>query len=111
MNMNTAKLDSETARTVALTILSQIGHGALYMLGAKDKVIHSEGCGGASFRIGRNSKKVTHVQVMLAGDDTYTMSFLWIRAGNRKVRAIAEGVYFDQLRPTIEQHTGLYTSL
>lgn len=97
-----------TDMTTATTIRNQIGNKALFMIGAKnlagdEKSFH--------FKVGRNSMGVTHVVVTLNSLDTYDMEFLACRAGNRKVKAEANGVYADMLNSMIETHTGLYTNL
>lgn len=101
--------------TVASIILDQIGHGALVMIGAKNILY---GDNHVQMKIGRNAKSVTHITVTLKEDDTYTTTFTrvpslkqLIRGQSVKTLAEVDGVYFDQLRPVIEKHTGLYTSL
>lgn len=95
--------------TAANIIRNQIGHGALYMLGAKNFM---DTGAGLQFSIMRNAKKVTHVTVTLASDDTYTVSFVRVGRGY-KVTELAklEGVYVSELHRTIEDHTGLRTKL
>ena len=98
---------------IANTISTQIGRQAFFMMGAKNLVGHES---ALSFKVGRNSKGVTHVMVTLTADDLYTVEFIKInmhpRAKEmRKVLATVEGIYVDQLHTTIEGGTGLYLSL
>lgn len=77
------------------------------MLGAQN-LLGSEK--GLSFKI-RGSQQVSHIQIELTPADTYTVTFLKVRARVTKTVAVAEGVYADCLRKVIESHTGLYTRL
>jgi hypothetical protein len=97
----------------AKTILNQIGHKVLYMIGAKN-ILRIEN--GIQFKIMRNSKGVNMIKIVYnAGKDLYTMSFLNIRKKQFEfiVKTISEfdEVYFDQMNDLIETETGLYTSL
>lgn len=101
---------------VATTILKQIGHKALFMLGATGKPIVALP-NGVIFKVGRNSKRINKIKILLNGMDTYDIEF-WYNAfslkeykDKSKLISTSEGVYFDQLRTSIETHTGLYTSL
>jgi len=86
----------------------QIGHKALYMIGAKDFVFGTSG-GKKSlvFKIMRNSKGVSHIRMRLTSLDLYDMEFLAIRAGKIKVKSKEKGVYGDQLGVMIKKNTGL----
>jgi hypothetical protein len=108
---------------VANAIKEQIGHKALYMLGAKTLVAHKD---GLSFRI-RGSNKANYVKITVAPNDTYNMEFAKIRAvpilraihmtpeqekeKSYKVVAEHKGIYSDMLNKIIEQETGLSTKL
>lgn len=94
--------------TVANTILDQVGQNALFMLGAKQLVGTEK---SVRFRIGRNSKSITHVEITLDPSDTYTVAFLRARGIDSKEVSSDSFVYADQLRSVIEKNTGLYTSL
>ena len=92
-------------------IREQIGHKALYMMGAKNLVGDSR---QLTWKVGRNSKRVRWVQVILDPSDTYTVRFLGGgRAPSFEVieRASHSMVYFDQLHAIIEKETGFYLSL
>lgn len=89
-------------------IRQQIGHRAMVMIGAREMVATER---GLQFRVGANAKKVTHIVVELAADDTYTMTFSARRGGRYAVRAVVDGVYCDGLNQVIQAETGLYTSL
>ena len=108
--MTTAtETEYETNKEIATTILSQIGHSALYMIGAKKTpmvVVKN----GVTFRV-KGSRKVNYVKITLNGMDTYDIEYGKIHGFNFKVVSTSEGVYNDGLRQSIEINTGLYTSL
>ncbi len=90
----------------------QIGHKALYMIGAKDFVFgKSGGKKSLVFKIMRNSKGVSHIRMRLTSLDLYDMEFLAIRAGKIKVKSKEKGVYGDQLGGMIKKNTGLNVRL
>lgn len=93
--------------TIATEIRNQIGHKALYMLGAKNIAGDSN---SLSFRI-RGSQKVNHIKIALNSMDLYDMTFGKIRGDSYKVVSEKNGVYNDMLHGIIESETGLYTSL
>ena len=94
--------------TVGQTIAQQIGNKAFTMMGAKNLVASED---GLQWKVGRNSKGITHVMVTLDPSDTYTVGFYKIRGANVRQVAKSEGVYVDSLHTTIECNTGLYLSL
>lgn len=101
---------------VAITIAKQIGHGALYMIGAKKKPMYAMD-NGLVLSVGRNSKRVNKIKVFLNSMDTYDVEY-WYNAickktweDKSKLIAKDEGVYADGLKESIERNTGLYTSL
>lgn len=91
------------------TIRKQIGHKALYMIGAKN-FSYSDKDKYLGFRIGRNAKSINWIRVRVAPGDTYTMEF-GRGVSNPRVVATEKNVYADQLRAMIEKHTGMATSL
>ena len=93
---------------VANEIRNQIGNRGLMMMGAKN-LAGSEN--SLHFKVGRNSKGVTHVVVTLNGMDLYDVEFLSCRAGTRKVKSEASGIYNDMLKDALEEGTGMYLSL
>lgn len=93
--------------TVANTIKEQIGHKALYMLGAKNLLGDSN---SLQFSI-RGSKKANMIKITLNSMDTYDMKFMKVGRSNFKVVCEHNGVYDDMLHNLIEKETGLYTSL
>lgn len=93
---------------IANTIKTQIGNKALHLIGAKNLVGSQN---SLSFKVMRNSKKVTHIKIKLNSMDLYDMTFFNCRAGNIKTISEQNGVYCDQLRQMIETNTELYTSL
>ena len=99
---------------IAATIRRQLGT-ALPMLGAKNLLVMGR---GLQFKIGRNPKRVTHVQIDLAGDDTYTIKFLRVPSVKKlcagaepKTLAECAGVQVGSLHDTLEAHTGNFTRL
>jgi hypothetical protein len=107
---NTNRLNGQS--NVAEIIKEQIGGRALYMIGAKDlRCLDGK---GLSFRIMRNSKKVTHVAIYLDPSDTYTIKYYHQKnAPSFEMVLLNEeaDMYCDDLHRSIERNTGLYTSL
>lgn len=105
---------SNTNMEVANTIRDQIGHRALFMLGASN-LLGTEN--SLEFKIGRNAKGVTHIKITLDPSDTYTVEFAKRRMNHKtfvldvKVLAKIDDVYVDMLHSVIEEYTGMYTSL
>ena len=96
------------SNTIANTIAQQIGNAALSMIGARDLVATES---GLQLAIGRNPKGVSKLVVDLAADDTYTVSAYKGRGLTIRLVGSTEMVYADSLRATIEQVTGLLTTL
>ena len=102
------------AREVAKIIHTQIGHQALFMMGAKNLSAGTteDGKPYLGFRIGRNSKSINYIKVILdEGQDLYNIEFGRIRKGVYKVVTEDKGMYFDQLHESFERNTGLYVRL
>ena len=97
-----------TNTTTARTIAEQIGSKAFFMIGAKNLVASEN---GLTFKVGRNTKGVSHIRVTLTPEDLYKMEFISVRGTSVKTKAEVEGIYFDMLNKMIEANTGLYTSL
>lgn len=95
---------------VAETIRQQIGNRAFVMMGAKELVATET---SLRFRIGQNSKRITHIHVTLTPDDLYTVEFWrkWNHGLDCVKVAEETGIFFDDLRKSFERNTGLYTSL
>lgn len=94
--------------TVARTIATQLGKGALFMLGAKNL------CAGENFlkfRIGANPRKITTIVIALNASDLYDLAYYRIRNATCTMVAESHDVYCDQLHADIEAATGLYTHL
>ena len=98
------------SNTQAQTLLKQLGGRKFTtMTGAKDFGIGKD---GLHFKIGRNSKGVSHVRINYSrGRDLYDMAFLAVRMGKVKIKKQIKGVYADQLGEIFERYTGLYTRL
>jgi len=105
-----------THNSIAKTIAQQIGHSALYMIGAKSKPMYATD-NGLTISVGRNNKRINKIKIILNSMDTYDVEY-WYRAFSMKTfedksKLIAKdaGVYADGLLGSIERNTGLATSL
>ena len=108
-------------KTIATTILNQLGGNKfIAMTGAKNFFTNGN---DLCFNIGKNMSNANRVQIVLDGDDTYTMKFIKFTNGrftknyekyiDSKVEILKEipGVYCDGLKEMFTEHTGLYTHL
>lgn len=93
---------------VANIIAGQIGSRAFKMMGATNFLA---GVNYLQFKIGKNSKGVTHITITLCDDDTYQVSFDKVRARLVSNIDIACDVYAESLNQTIELYTNMYLSL
>lgn len=96
---------------VARTIFSQLGGNRFaFMTGAKDFTSSSN---ALSFRLPRNAKRVTYVQIELDHNDTYTMRFYRAGARASQLQELpkVEDVYSDMLLDVFENRTGIYATL
>lgn len=103
-------MSNTEAGKVAATILDQIGHTALRMIGARNLVALDE-LGGVQFNIGRNREGVNKIVIKLTPADVYDVEFWRIRGTACKILHTSEGVYNDGLTQCIEIKTGMFTSL
>jgi hypothetical protein len=109
MNTETAyETDSDRGREIAAEIVRQIGRGTMMSLGARELVFYPYGengqRGGIFFTVGNGRWKC---EVVLEGNDTYTVRFQTKKAGN--VRYECAGVYFDNLAEIL--HVGFHEAL
>jgi hypothetical protein len=95
--------------TIAQTIMQQIGGRAFFMIGASNFVAQADG--GLSFKVGKNAKGVTHLNIELDPSDTYSVRALRVTKRSIAQKGSQCFVYADQLHTAIEALTGLYTSL
>ncbi len=93
---------------IAQTIASQLGHKALFMIGAKNLIAGKD---YLQMRIGRNSGNWNCLKIALNGLDLYNMTFYKIRKLTVTKKKTVDNIYCDQLRDIIETETGLRTSL
>lgn len=94
---------------VANEILRQLGGNRfIAMTGAKNLAAIDN---SISFKIMRNSNKVTHVKIELNFMDTYDITFYNIVGNNIKEEHTVRGIYSDQLQNTFTIYTGLNTHL
>lgn len=97
---------------VAEIIRKQIGHSALYMLGAQYLAAIDEEQGGLQFRVrGSASGYANYIRIILTDMDLYRVEGKRIWGNKVKDIKSYEGVYNDMLHKIIEELTGLYTSL
>ncbi|PNX50113.1 MAG: hypothetical protein BV458_13770 [Thermoplasmata archaeon M9B2D] len=109
--MDATMTKGETKMAIGSIIYNQIGKSAFAMMGASNIMITKN---GLQWKVGKNSKKVTHVTVTLEASDTYTVKFQKVgRSPSFKVTdiATAEDVYVENLHQVIQDNTGLYLSL
>jgi hypothetical protein len=96
-----------TDLTIPNTIKEQLGHKALYMLGAKNLA-------GAEdylvFKIS-NCPKISHIRIKLNSLDLYDIEFLKVRGSSCSTVKTSPNTYAEDMHQTIEQATGLYLSL
>lgn len=96
--------------SVAREIQNQLGRQTLMMLGAR---LFCGDHNSLSFDIGRNDKEVTRVKIALNGNDYYDLTFfrIGVRADDCRVISFELDVCVENLHETIEEHTGMRTSL
>ncbi len=100
----------ENAHQVAETVRDQIGHRALFMIGARDFVALNADGGGLRFAI-RGSRAGNRITVALDPSDTYTVTLSRHRAGKETAVREVPFVYASDLGTIIESLTGLRVSL
>lgn len=109
VSLTISESTDEADMTVANEILRQLGGNKFKMMtGAKDFIGADR---SLTFKIGRNDEGVSHVRIVLEPSDTYTVEFLQVRKGVRRVKQTVEDVYADSLQAVFTKHTGMYTSL
>jgi hypothetical protein len=103
---------TESQAIAANTILNQISKQTLFILGAKNIIFSSDGCGGVSFKTMKvSSEYANHIKIVLDDNDTYTMTFSHIYGIRMKRIDEVKGVYCEMLHDMIEEHTGLTTTM
>ena len=106
---NCVKNEEITESRVAKTILQQLGGNKfIAMTGAKNLGSTNK---SLQFKIGRNSKSISHVIITLKSSDLYEMEFIRIRGVKRTVVKKVKGVYADQLQTMFTKYTGMNTRL
>ena len=108
-------MEAKTDLTVPTIIIQQLGNQAIVMLGAKGFAGDEK---SLKFKIGRNSKRITHIKITLTSMDLYTVEFFRMPRDLTKLTPetqkpvhTSEMIYDDMLHDCIETHTGLYTHL
>ena len=102
-------METKTDLTVAKTIIQQLGHKCLYMIGAKKP--YSVWADGVNFRIGRNLGRWSSISITLNGTDLYDVTFYRLRKHKITAEKTHTDIYFDGLHELIETETGMATSL
>ena len=105
---------TKTDPAIARTLLAQLGT-AIPMFGAKNILDTGR---GLQFKIGRTPKRVSHITIELAADDTYTVKFsrvptlkAMLKGADTVTLAELDGVHADSLHRLLETNTGLATRL
>lgn len=93
---------------ISQTIANQLGHKALFMIGAKNLMAGKD---YLQMKLGRNSGGWNALKIALNGLDLYDMTFYKIRKLKVTQEKTVDNIYFDQLHDIIETETGLRTSL
>jgi len=102
-----------TDMTVAKTIMAQLGGNRfMAMTGAHNLVGTKDGLG---FKIMKNAKEVTHVNIVLTWKDLYDITFLKVISSKKmpKVETVSEecDIYAEDLQMIFTAGTGLDTHL
>jgi len=93
---------------IAQTIVQQLGHKALFMIGAKNLIAGKD---YLQMRLGRNAGNWNALKIALNGLDLYDMTFYKIRKLTVTKEKTVDNIYCDQLHDIIESETGMATSL
>lgn len=93
---------------IAQTIAQQLGHKALFMIGAKNLIAGKD---YLQMRLGRNAGGWNKPRIALNGLDLYDMTFYKIRKLAVTKEKTVDNIYNDQLCDIIEAETGLRTNL
>jgi hypothetical protein len=97
------------SQQVAKTILQQLGGNKfIAMTGAKN---FGSSRNSLQFKIGRNSKSISHVIITLKSSDLYDVEFIRMRGTSRKVVKKLKGVYGDMLPKIFKKYTGMNVRL
>jgi len=97
------------SQQVAKTILQQLGGNKfIAMTGAKN---FGSSKNSLQFKIGKNSKSISHVIITLKSSDLYDVEFIRMRGTSRKVVKKLKGVYADMLQKIFTKYTGMNTRL
>ena len=103
-------MTKEEQKTIAETILNQLGGNQfIAMTGAKN-FTYSDKC-SFGCKIMRNQSKANYIRINLSSVDLYDIEFLYITIKTMKTKATFNNIYNDQLRGLFERITGLNTSL
>jgi hypothetical protein len=99
---------TNTTTIDAQLVLNQIGHKALFMIGAKNYIKSDK---YVSFKIMRNSCGVTHIRITLNVMDLYDVEFLNCNIKRIVTKNTLNNIYYDQLAEIISENTGLNVRL
>lgn len=108
----------EEVTEIAETIINQIGHPCLLMIGARKVVFGSlpedsnEKGVFVSFAIGNNPKGINRIRIIYqAGPDTYSIEFYRIRGVKSQIISMENDIYCEDLARIIGEVTGLEIAL
>jgi hypothetical protein len=101
-------METQTDLSVANEIRLQIGPTALFMLGAKNL---TGDVASLSFRIGRNSHRVTHLRIVLEPSDCYTVQAIRVRGSSVRTVETRDDVDCESLASAIRELTGMETRM
>lgn len=96
---------------IALTILEQLGGRLFLMLTGSTGLVDSGR--GLQLKIGSNAKRVTHMRIDLADDDTYSIKFYRVTKRGLDITVLSEMemINAEQLKDIFEEATGLYVTV
>lgn len=92
---------------IANTIKEQLGHKALFMLGAHNLIGSDK---ALSFKI-KGARKVSHIRITYNSLDLYDMEFLKYKNYDLQTVKAYNNVYAEDLHRLIRETTGLNTNL
>jgi len=95
--------------TVAKEILRQLGGNKFIVMTGANNLIGSDN--QLSFKVGRNSSRITHVIIRLNAFDLYDVEYVRVWGTKQEHIAASVALYFDQLRSDFTAKTGMATSL
>lgn len=93
-------------KEIAQEIVRQLGNKALWLIGAKNLTAIDNG-----LRFKFSHREYNYISIILTPMDEYRMLFEKWHNGKRIREKVVDNLFFDQLHETIEQITGLTTTI